>query len=234
MNKSVVLFQPAAPKRRETDRMFTRRIDKTIANIDKIFDTVDQAQLVFKEGLKNYLYNETPSFNDNLRTILQLRTDAELLRREIENDLYRQSAFVRMRGDIMRLLERVEHIILKLGNNLEQFDVERPFIPVELNTDFIKLAELSTQAVETAVPAARAYFRSPEVIFDRIHRVYFYASETGRQAQSLKRHVFHELDTLKLSQKIHLRYFALHIEELSAAAAKVADQLSVMAIKRTN
>ena len=34
------------------------------------------------------------------------------------------------------------------------------------------------------------------------------------------------------SEKFHLRYFALHIEDLSTAAVKVAEQLSVMAIKR--
>ncbi len=209
-------------------------IDKTISNIDKLFDTVDQAQLVFKDGVRNYLYGETPSFNDNLQTTLKLRSDAEMLRREVENDLYRQSAFVRMRGDVMRLLERVEYIVLKIRTNLDQFDVERPFIPEELNSDFMKLAELSTHAVETAIPAAKAYFRSPEVIFDRIHRVYFYSNETGKQAQSLKRHIYQEMDSLKLSQKIHLRYFALHIEELSVVAAEVADQLSVMAIKRNN
>jgi hypothetical protein len=38
---------------------------------------------------------------------------------------------------------------------------------------------------------------------------------------------------LKLSEKFHLRYFALHIEDLSTAAVKVAEQLSVMAIKRS-
>lgn len=88
--------------------------------------------------------------------------------------------------------------------------------------------------METAIPAAKAYFRTPDQIVDRIHRIYFYANETGRQAQALKRRVFHDMDGLKLSQKIHLRYFALHIEELSVAAVKVADQLSVMAIKRNN
>ena len=40
------------------------------------------------------------------------------------------------------------------------------------------------------------------------------------------------MDKLKLSEKFHLRYFALHIEELSQEALKVADQLSVMSIRR--
>ncbi len=38
---------------------------------------------------------------------------------------------------------------------------------------------------------------------------------------------------IKLSEKFHLRYFTLHIENLSDAAQKVADTLSILAIKRT-
>ena len=41
------------------------------------------------------------------------------------------------------------------------------------------------------------------------------------------------MDGLKLSEKFHLRYFSLHIEDLAKAAVKVAEQLSVMAIKRS-
>lgn len=37
---------------------------------------------------------------------------------------------------------------------------------------------------------------------------------------------------LKLSEKFHLRYFTLHIENISDTAEKVADLLSIMAIKR--
>lgn len=214
--------------------MFSKKINKTIENIDKLFDLVDRGQLVFTSGLNNYIHNDQTAFNDNLQQSVQLRTDAEQLRRSIESDLYSQSAFVRMRGDVMRLLERVDQIIMTLNNNLDQFEIELPYIPIELNTEFSKLTELSTKAVESAVPAAKAYFKSPETIFDRVHRVYFYANETRKHAQDLKRHIFHDMDQLKLSQKFHLRYFALHIEELSKSAEKVADQLSVMAIKRSN
>jgi len=52
-------------------------------------------------------------------------------------------------------------------------------------------------------------------------------------AMSLKRKVFQEMTNLKLSEKFHLRYFTLHIESLSDSAEKVADLLSIMAIKRT-
>ena len=62
--------------------------------------------------------------------------------------------------------------------------------------------------------------------------------ESGRKeaikySQTIKRTVFHNMANLKLSEKFHLRYFALHIENLAKAAENVADQLAVMAIRRT-
>lgn len=209
-----------------------KKSDILIENIDKYFNLIDSSLLVFKDGVRNYLYSSTEGFNDNLQNMTQLETEATLLRREIENALYTQTALVRSRGDIMRLLEKLGHIVNLLSDSLLQFEIENPFVPTELNNDFIKLTEFSTLAVESALPAAKAYFREPEVISDKISRVYFYKKETKKYAQAIKRKVFHEMMNLKLSEKFHLRYFALHIENLSDAAEQAADQLSVMAIKR--
>lgn len=144
--------------------LYQKRINKIIGDIDKFFDTIDQALLIFGEGVKNYLYTNVEAFKGNLQTMTRLENEAELLRREIEAGLYRQSSLVRLRGDIMRLLEALDHIIDTLNDNLFQFEIERPFIPLELNADFLKLTELSIQAVETAIPAAKAYFRTSDSI----------------------------------------------------------------------
>lgn len=209
-----------------------KKADILVENIDKFFNTIDSALLVFKDGVRNYLYSNTEAFNENLQTMSHLATEASMLRRTVENDLYTQTALVRSRGDIMRLLEKMGHIATTLNDSLLQFEIENPFVPAELNNDFLKLTELSTLAVETALPSAKAYFRAPEDVAEKIQRVYFYESETNKCAQAIKRKVFHEMMNIKLSEKFHLRYFALHIENLSDAAVSVADQLSVMAIKR--
>ena len=204
----------------------------TIENINKFFDTIDQALLVFKDGVKNYLYGHTELFYGNMQTMNTLETETNSLRRQIESNLYSQSALTQMRGDIMGLMERLDHMVDILNDNLIQFEIERPYIPSDLNADFIKLTEVSVLSVESVIPAAKAYFRSPDVITEKIHRVYFYEKESNKQAQSIKRKVFHDMKALKLSEKFHLRYFALHIETLSDSAEKTADLLSIMAIKR--
>lgn len=210
-----------------------KNIDKLIENIDRYFDLLDQSVLVFKDGVRNYLYSNNNDFNDNLMKISSLESEIDVLRREIENALYTQTALVRARGDIMRLFEKTRSITDILYDSLFQFEIETPYIPAELNSEFMKLTEFSTLAVEAVIPAAKSYFRDPETVPDKISRAYFYEKEAVRYSQTIKRTVFHNMTSLKLSEKFHLRYFALHIENLSKAAEKVADQLAVMAIRRT-
>ena len=214
--------------------MFGRKKSiKLIEDIDRYFDLIDQSLLVFKEGVRNYLYSNPVGFNDNLKNMSALDSEADVLRREIENALYTQTALVRSRGDIMRLFEKTRSITNMLNDSLFQFEIETPFIPSELNPEFMKLTEFSTLAVESVVTAAKAYFKAPETVQDKINRAYFYEKEAVKYAQTIKRTVFHNMPSLKLSEKFHLRYFALHIENLSKGAENVADQLAVMAIRRT-
>lgn len=214
--------------------MFTfKHANKSIELIEKFLDKIDQGILIFQEGVKNYLYENKENFADNLKTLSALETDADIIKRKIENILYTQSLMPQLRGDIMRLLEELDNFIDLTKSNLYQFDVEIPFIPPQLHNDMIKLTEISVLAAETVILTARAYFRDPESIKEKIHRVYLYEKEADKLADSIKRKVFQDMPSLKLSEKIHLRYFTLHIENLSDAAKRAADLLTIMAIKRT-
>lgn len=214
--------------------MFGRKkINKLIEDIDRYFDLIDQSVLVFKDGVRNYLYSNNDDFNENLKKISSIESEIDVLRRELENALYTQTALVRSRGDIMRLIEKTRSITDLLNESLYQFEIETPYIPSELNAEFMKLTEFSALAVEAVIPAAKSYFKAQETVPDKITRAYFYEKEAVTYSQTIKRTVFHNMTSLKLSEKFHLRYFALHIENLSKAAETVADQLAVMAIRRT-
>ncbi|HPK05678.1 MAG TPA: DUF47 family protein [Bacteroidales bacterium] len=207
--------------------------NKSIELIERFLNIVDQGSVIFKEGVSNYLQNNNESFLDNVKTLSGLETEADIIKREIESILYTQSLMPQLRGDILKLLESLDNILDLAKSNLYQFDVEIPFIPVEIHQDLVKLTELSCSAIESVIPAAKAYFRKPDSIKESLHRVYLFEKEADKLADSIKRRVFHEMLNLKLSEKFHLRYFTLHIETLSDAAQEVADLLSIMAIIRT-
>ena len=205
-----------------------------ISSIDKLLDIVDHSLIVFRDGVKDYLYDDNAGFDDNLSSMATLETEAGTMIREIERALYSRGYLIRSRGDIMRLLERLDHIITIISVDLVQFEIESPKVPTELRKEFVKLAELASLAVESTIPGTKAYFTQPKDISETTSRVYFYEKEAVKLSQSIKRTVFHNMtEDLKLSEKFHLRYFALHIEDLAKAAVKGAEQLSVMAIKRS-
>ncbi len=210
----------------------TKKVSRFVESIDKLLNDVDNALIIFKEGIKCYLYSDSEGFSERLSAFANLEAETGVLRREIESSLYARGTLIRYRGDIMRLLERFDHIFNILSNDLIQFEIEAPKIPRELNKEFMKLTELATMAVESSIPGTKAYFTEPEKVSETVQRVYFYEREAVKLSQAIKRTVFHDMNQLKLSEKFHLRYFALHIEDLSTAAVKVAEQLSVMSIKR--
>lgn len=204
-----------------------------IENLEKLYQTLEKALVIYKDGIKNYLYSNKAGFNSNLNTISQLETESRIIRREIENNLYNQPALVRFRGDFMQLVAQLNKAVDVLNDTLFQFEIEVPYIPAELSNEYMKLAEHSAQALECVISATKAYFQSSETIMDRINRIYFFERESYKQAQAIKRKVFHNMNSLKMSEKFHLRYFASSIESVVSVAEIIADQLSVMSIKRT-
>lgn len=210
-----------------------KNANKVIDDIEEFFNTIDKGVLVFKEGVSNYLHGNQDAFNNNIAMMARLEADADSLRRDIESKLYTHSLMPQLRGDILRLLEEMDDIIDMAKKSLFQFDVEVPNIPAELNQDLILLTDMCVSSVSSVIPAARAYFRTPETVKDQIHRVYFYEKEADKLAEGIKRKAFRQMPELKLSEKFHVRYFTLHIETVSDSAEKVADLLSIMAIKRT-
>lgn len=214
------------------DIFSNRKTSQLVDSIERLLNIVDSSLITFRAGIKNYLYNEVSDFSDNLSNIAGLETEAATLIRTIESSLYSRGNLIRSRGDIMRLLERFENIISIISSDLVQFEIEAPNIPSELKKEFLKLSELASLAVESSIPGVKAYFNAPGHVTETTNRVYFYEKEAVKLSQSIKRTVFHDMNSLKLSEKFHLRYFALHIEDLAKAAVKVAEQLSVMAIKR--
>lgn len=211
---------------------FKKRNGILTGDIDRLLDTVGNALLLFKEGVQNYLYNDKEGFASNLAGMASLESEAATLRREVENSLFSRGTLIRYRGDIMRLLERFDHIISIISDDLIQFEIEAPNVPHDLRKEFVKLTDLATMAVESTIPGTKAYFTDPDKVSETTSRAYFYEKEAVKLSQSIKRTVFHDMDSLKLSEKFHLRYFALHIEDLAKAAVKVAEQLSVMTIKQ--
>jgi hypothetical protein len=106
-----------------------------------------------------------------------------------------------------------------------------PEIPEELNKDIITLTEQSANAAEELIPAARAYFKAPYTVREKLLKVYYFESETDKLSLKTKKKIFQDIKGLDLAHKAHLRYIVHHIENISDLAQRAADLLSGMSIK---
>ena len=205
--------------------------ESLIGNIDDYLDTVSEGMLVFHQGVKDYLDGNDEEFIKRIGQIGQLENAADDLRRDIENRLYRHSLIPEHRGDVLGLLENMDHIINTANESLQEFDVEQPAIPAEVREQFLELSEVSIKAGESIVRASRSFFRDIHSVKDHLHKVYFYEKEADRLGDQIKRTVFAKPD-LGLSHKMHLRYFTTNVEMISDRSEEVADRLSIYTIKR--
>jgi predicted phosphate transport protein (TIGR00153 family) len=211
--------------------LFTRTTKNLILKIDAFFDNIDLGLLVFREGIKSYVRGDMDAYYRHLYKVDSLEGNADKLQREIENDMITHSILPQHRSDVLQLIEQCDEIIDALKSTLYEFDIEIPDIPEKLSNDIITLAEASANAAEELIPAARAYFRSPHTVREKLLKVYYFESETDKISFDTKKKIFHDLKELDLAHKAHLRYIIHHIESISDLAQKGADLLSGMAIK---
>ncbi|RLD37299.1 MAG: hypothetical protein DRI83_04125 [Bacteroidetes bacterium] len=208
-----------------------KNVKQLVFDIDEFIDTVEQGVLVFKEGVTNYINGDKASFADKIERINRLEAVADKLQRKIDDEFYRHSILPQNAGDIESMIDKIDEIIDIAKDNLYQFDDELPYIPNELTNDFIRLTDTSTEAALYLFPAVRTFFREPVKVKEMLSKVYFYEKEADKISRNIKRRLFHEMKDLELSQKMHLRYFALHIETISDKAECLADTLSILALK---
>jgi predicted phosphate transport protein (TIGR00153 family) len=211
--------------------LFTRTTRNLIVNIDEFFDNVELGLLVFREGVRSYLEKDMEAFKRHLQKVDTLEGNADRLQRSIENDMITHSILPQHREEVSRLMDEVDEIIDSVKSSLNEIYTEMPAIPSSLNKDLISLTETSANAAEELIPAARAYFKAPYTVREKLLKVYYFESETDKISLSIKKHIFQEMDDIDLAHKAHLRYIIHHIESISDLAQKAADLLSGMAIK---
>jgi uncharacterized protein len=211
--------------------LLLRKTRKLERQIDEYLDLVIRGSLFFKEGMKCYLKGEADHFAMHMRDLDKTENDADTLRRSIETKLYMETLIPDSRGDVLGLLESSDKVLNRIAETLAQFDVEMPDLLEEFKPMYLDLTDASMATVEAMVSAVRAYFRQPDQVRDHINKAMFYEKESDTHGDRIKRNVF-KMD-IDLSRKIHMRYFAYHIETIADEAEDVCDRLAIATIKRS-
>jgi predicted phosphate transport protein (TIGR00153 family) len=211
--------------------IFTKTTKNLIAKIDDFFDNIDLGLLVFGEGVSSYLRKDMEGFKRHLDKVDLLESNADKLQSDIENEMIMHSILPQHRAEVCTLLDEMDEIIDAIKSTLHEFYIELPEIPSILNDQVINLTEASISAGEELIPAARAFFKAPYTVREKLIKVYYFEGETDKIGLAIRKQLFQEMPEIDLAHKAHIRYILKHIENISDMAQKAADLLSGMAMR---
>jgi predicted phosphate transport protein (TIGR00153 family) len=200
--------------------------------IDEFLDQVSEAGLMCKNGMDAYLKGNQEAFAQCLASIRETEHKGDALRRSIEQDLYKKTLIPESRGDVMELLEDMDALLDRFTGLIWQFEIEHPDICVEFHEDFKELLHHSVESVEAVVRSCRSFFKDIHSVADHIHKVIFWEKESDKVTTRLQRGIFGR-PNLRLSHKMHLRFFAKQVDRIADEAEDVADRLNIYVIKRS-
>ncbi|HPI38248.1 MAG TPA: DUF47 family protein [Ignavibacteriaceae bacterium] len=210
--------------------MFLKKTKKLESQIDEYLDLVIKGGLVFKLGIKCYLENLMEEFENHLKDLRKIEDRADDLRRNIEIKLYTRTLIPESRGDVLGLMESCDKVLNITTETLLEFSVEIPEVIPELKNHYLQLSESAIACLENTVSGIRSYFKNYDAVRDYVNKVQFYKKETNKIAEQIKRTIFRT--DKSLSKKIHVRYFAFHIERIAELSEDVCDRLAIASIKR--
>lgn len=213
------------------DLTLFRRTKQLEQQIDSFFDKLSESSVVYRLAVRLYLREgANEEFEDRLKRVNELESEADDLRRSIEKQLYSNTLIPDSRGDVLGLIETVDQLMSEFEGSLWSFSIERPDIPEEFNNGYRKLTNMVVKAVDELGLSGRAFFRNPHDVPAYNHKVMLYEKEADVISTNLKRAIFGS--DLELAKKMHLREFVEHIDNIADLAEDVADRLAIYAIKR--
>jgi len=208
--------------------------DITLAKkCSEFIDLTNRVNLMFCEAVKQYICCQMNEFDSYLEQIRKLEVRGDAIRRDTESRLYSEKLIPESRGDVLGLIESTDDIIDEIKKTALLFSVEIPDIPPIFQPEYIALAQICVETVDFVLASFRVYFNNPMAVRDMLKPVYAGEKSADKQAGKIKRLAFLD-ENLPLCKKMHLRYFAHHIDLIADKAEDLADRLSIAAIKQTS
>ncbi|MBF0161756.1 MAG: DUF47 family protein [Magnetococcales bacterium] len=201
--------------------------------ISEFLDQLSESNIMFRAGVTAFLEGggaSSDAFKKKLELVSAMESRADVLRREIEAEMFEEALIPDFRADILSLLENLDEITNHLEGTLINFSIENPEFLKDLHADILKLLENVANCVEALVVSTRAFFRDVGSVRDNSHKVMLYEKEADKVVLPLKSRVF--TSDLGLDRKAQLRNFIDSIDRIADMAEDVVDMLAIVTIRR--
>jgi len=212
--------------------MFYRKEKQVNELILKHLEEVDKCLNTALKTVEEYLSSNVEEAKSLAINVDEIESETDYIRHEIVGRLYSGAYLPSLRSDILHLVEHLDKIADGAEACCDFFLDQRPEIPKEMRSNFLKIME---QSISTFVPLKEAigsFFTDKfdiETIRERSKEVGVIESSVDKEEWDITRDIFKgELD---YGHKIHLKLCLESIVEISDRAEDAADELEIIIIK---
>ncbi len=212
-------------------KLFFGKGKKVEENIFKYLELIKQEKDLFIKLVNECI--KTDKLKHTVKEITSVHSyesQADDLRREIEHSLYGKALLPEFRGDIIRLLEKLDKLPNKCESILYMMSLQKLKIPNKLKLDFKELIKINTKTIDEVNHLITALFKNPKEvqiyndILDKIESV----SDTKEREMILK--IFSSR-TIHKCDRILLKELVLEIGSISDYGEQIADMATIINIK---
>ena len=198
----------------------------------KHLEKVDGCLKIALKAVEEYLSANIEEAKSLAIKVDQIETETDDIRREIISKLYSGAYLPLLREDILHLVQHVDKIADGAEACCDFFLDQRPDIPEEMKSGFLKIMENSISCFTPLKEAIGSFFMGKidiKAIREKTKEVGIIESDVDKEEWDLTRDIFKA--GLDYGHKIHLKLCLESIVEVSDRAEDTADELEIIIIK---
>ncbi len=212
--------------------MFYRKEKQVNELILKHLEEVDKCLNTALKTVEEYLSSNVEEAKSLAINVDEIESETDYIRHEIVGRLYSGAYLPSLRSDILHLVEHLDKIADGAEACCDFFLDQRPEIPKEMRSNFLKIMERSISTFVPLKEAIGSFFTDKfdiETIRKKTKEVGVIESSVDKEEWDITRDIFKgELD---YGHKIHLKLCLESIVEISDRAEDAADELEIIIIK---
>ncbi len=201
-----------------------------MSSINLFLDNILKINNLFKSLLQRYFEKKFDDVQKVTDQISDLESECDTLRREVERKIYSETLIPEIRGDVLGMLENLDKIPGQIQGNAHSFNTEKPKVDPELDENFLKLCDYTSECISLLIEGSRNFFINKEITIKKCLEVSKIESKADKVSTELKKTIFAN-SVNGLATKVHLKYFVEIMDEVANLSEDVADRLIISSSK---
>ncbi len=192
---------------------------------------IKSVKKIFADAFLDYLKTDRiKNLDDAVKKVHSHESKADDIRRDIEQVLYGKVLLPEFRGDIVRLLERLDRLPNECQTILYMITLQNIKIPKILKNELIELIKINSTSIDRVIEMVQDLFKNPGGVKKFTKIIDKLESQSDSRERGLIKMIFYS-KSIDKSDMINLKELILKTGSLSDNAERVSDMTTIINIK---